>query len=153
MPLLTAAPGEHTNGYLLINANGGLNQMRAGICDMVAVARIMNVILVVPTLDHSSFWADPSEFNDIFDVKHFIDTLQEDVQIVEALPDNYLGVDPIRKAPISWSKVLKKMSSLLHYDIKSNLPIWLEHQQSSLEALPAMSYSDFFCGGNVGSLL
>jgi len=94
-----------------------------------------------------------SEFNDIFDVKHFIDTLQEDVQIVEALPDNYLGVDPIRKAPISWSKVLKKMSSLLHYDIKSNLPIWLEHQQSSLEALPAMSYSDFFCGGNVGSLL
>jgi hypothetical protein len=94
-----------------------------------------------------------SEFNDIFDVKHFIDTLQEDVRIVEALPDNYLGVDPIRKAPISWSKVLKKMSSLLHSDIKSNLLIWLEHQQPFLEALPAMSYSDFFCGGNVGSLL
>ncbi|KAM7525561.1 hypothetical protein LguiA_015463 [Lonicera macranthoides] len=85
-----AVRGKSSNGYLLIATSGGLNQQRTGITDAVIVARILNATLVVPELDHHSFWKDDSNFNNIFDVDWFISFLAKDVTIVKRIPDKVM---------------------------------------------------------------
>lgn len=79
-----------SNGYLLIATSGGLNQQRTGITDAVVVARILNATLVVPELDHHSFWKDDSDFVNIFDVNWFINYLAKDVTIVKRVPEKVM---------------------------------------------------------------
>lgn len=105
------------NGYLMVSCNGGLNQMRAAICDMVAIARHLNVTLIVPELDKNSFWADPSEFQDIFDVDHFITSLRDEVRILKELPPRMkkrveLGMF-YSLPPISWSNISYYLHQIL----------------------------------------
>ncbi|KAK9707118.1 hypothetical protein RND81_07G173600 [Saponaria officinalis] len=98
-----------SNGFLMVSSNGGLNQMRAGICDMVTIARYLNMTLVVPELDKTSFWNDQSEFDDIFDVNYFIKSLKDEVNIIKELPSNLKkrvnSENLFSMPPISWSNM------------------------------------------------
>nr|CAB3472125.1 unnamed protein product [Digitaria exilis] len=124
-----------SNGYLRVTCNGGLNQMRAGKCDMVTIARHLNLTLVVPELDKRSFWADPRynlhitymsgevDFGDVFDVDHFINSLRDELMIVKELPLKLQLRTKKRlysMPPVSWSNET--------YYLKRILPLARKHK-------------------------
>lgn len=76
-----------SNGYIYVEANGGLNQQRTSICNAVAVAGYLNATLIIPNFHYHSIWRDPSKFNDIYNKDHFINTLKNDVRIVDNVPE------------------------------------------------------------------
>ncbi|CAM8938282.1 hypothetical protein QQ045_013989 [Rhodiola kirilowii] len=75
-----------SNGYIYIEANGGLNQQRTSICNAVAVAGYLNATLLIPNFHFHSIWRDPSKFSDIYDEEFFIEALKHDVRVVDQIP-------------------------------------------------------------------
>ncbi|KAK8655836.1 hypothetical protein V6N13_108402 [Hibiscus sabdariffa] len=123
LPPLAPPRKYKSNGFLKVSCNGGLNQMRAAICDMVTVARLLNLTLVVPELDKKSFWADPSDFEDIFNVRHFIDSLRDEVHIIKRLPKRFsrkYGFEAFKMHPVSWSNE--------KYYLEQILPLFSKHK-------------------------
>ncbi|XP_057536907.1 O-fucosyltransferase 8 isoform X2 [Amaranthus tricolor] len=84
---------KRSNGYILISANGGLNQQRVAVCNAVAVASLLNATLVVPRFLYSSVWKDPSQFGDIYQEEHFMNTLKDEVTITKELPQHLRSID------------------------------------------------------------
>ncbi|PKA66653.1 Uncharacterized protein AXF42_Ash003308 [Apostasia shenzhenica] len=77
------------SGFLQVFLDGGLNQQRMGLCDAVAVAKILNATLVIPHLEINPVWQDSSSFEEIYDVDHFINVLKDDITIIRELPPEY----------------------------------------------------------------
>ncbi|KAM0854481.1 hypothetical protein ACQ4PT_050407 [Festuca glaucescens] len=75
------------NGYIYVEANGGLNQQRTSICNAVAVAGFLNATLIIPNFHYHSIWRDPSKFSDIYDADHFVQRLKNDVRVVDKVPE------------------------------------------------------------------
>ncbi|KAK4338238.1 hypothetical protein RND71_042725 [Anisodus tanguticus] len=123
-PHFSSAERERSsNGYLLIATSGGLNQQRTGITDAVVVARILNATLVVPELDHHSFWKDESDFSNIFDVGWFTSYLANDVRIVKRVPEKVMT--SMEKPPYTM-RVPRKSEP--EYYLEQVLPILLRRR-------------------------
>ncbi|XVF63308.1 hypothetical protein PTKIN_Ptkin09bG0077600 [Pterospermum kingtungense] len=122
-----------SNGFLIIEANGGLNQQRLSICDAVAVAWLLNATLVIPIFHLNSVWRDSSKFGDIFDEEFFIHALRNHVNVVRELPE-----DVLQKFNNNISKIVnlrvKGWSSPAHY-LQKVLP--------KLQALGAVRIAPF----------
>ncbi|KAK1374653.1 O-fucosyltransferase family protein [Heracleum sosnowskyi] len=100
-----------SNGYIYVEANGGLNQQRTSICNAVAVAAYLNATLVIPEFRYHSIWKDSSEFKDIYDEEFFLRTLKNDVRVVDKVP-GYL-----------MERYDSNTSNLLNFKVKAWAPI------------------------------
>ncbi|KAL6876427.1 hypothetical protein ACP4OV_012999 [Aristida adscensionis] len=86
-------PDENNNGYILVSANGGLNQQRVAVCNAVVVAALLNATLVLPRFLYSSVWKDTSQFGDIYQEDYFVNYMKHDVRIVKDLPPHLQSPD------------------------------------------------------------
>ncbi|KAI0492083.1 hypothetical protein KFK09_026348 [Dendrobium nobile] len=110
------------SGFILVSANGGLNQQRVAVCNAVAIAAMLNASLVLPKFLYSSVWKDKSQFGDIYQEDYFINLLKDDVRIIKELPFHLQSLDlesigsqvsdmDIRKEskPLYFSKVIRPL--------------------------------------------
>ncbi|KAL4282308.1 hypothetical protein GQ457_03G010120 [Hibiscus cannabinus] len=103
-----------SNGYIYVEANGGLNQQRTSICNAVAVAGYLNATLLIPNFHFHSIWRDPSKFKDIYDEDYFISALKNDVQIVDKIPE-YIMERFDRNMTNVYNFRIKAWSSIQYY--------------------------------------
>uniref|UniRef100_A0A0E0M147 O-fucosyltransferase family protein n=1 Tax=Oryza punctata TaxID=4537 RepID=A0A0E0M147_ORYPU len=150
-------------GYIQVFLDGGLNQQRMGICDAVAVAKVLNATLVIPHLEVNPVWKDTSSFEEIFDVDHFINTLKAEVSIVKVLPKEFswstreyygtgIRATRIKTAPVhaSASWYLENVSPILQsYGIAAIAPF---SHRLAFDDLPA-DIQHLRCKGHSGELI
>ncbi|ONK66093.1 uncharacterized protein A4U43_C06F4080 [Asparagus officinalis] len=72
-----------------------------------------------------------SDFKDLFYWKHFIETLKDEVHIVDKLPVSREKIEPFTKAPICWSKVNYYKSDVLPL-LKQHKVMYFTHTDSRL---------------------
>ncbi|CAL0325863.1 unnamed protein product [Lupinus luteus] len=120
-------PNEGKNGYILVTANGGINQQRVAICNAVVVARLLNSTLAIPKFMYSSVWRDVSQFSNIYQEEHFINYLTPDIRIVRELPKELQSLDLEAIGSVVTDVDMEKEAKPSYY-LKHILPIILKNQ-------------------------
>ncbi|KAK2983457.1 hypothetical protein RJ640_024453, partial [Escallonia rubra] len=126
---------KNSTAFILISANGGLNQQRVAasnllclqVCNAVAVASLLNATLVIPKFLYSNVWKDPSQFGDIYQEEYFTNTLKNDVDIVKELPPHLRSLDLVAiGSQITDAEIPKEASP--HEYVEIILPLLLQNE-------------------------
>ncbi|KAM0914435.1 hypothetical protein ACQ4PT_011609 [Festuca glaucescens] len=118
---------EGTNGYIIISANGGINQQRVAICNAVTISRLLNATLVIPKFLYSNVWLDKSQFGDIYQEDYFIKYLKSDIRIVKELPLELQSLDlEAIGSLVNDADVMKEAKPSIY--VKKILPILLKNR-------------------------
>ncbi|KAI3741642.1 hypothetical protein L1987_59316 [Smallanthus sonchifolius] len=117
---------QSNTGYILVSANGGLNQQRVAVCNAVAVASLLNATLVIPRFLFSNVWKDPSQFGDIYQEEYFMKTLKDEVNIVKDLPPHLKSLDFKEIGSLITDADISKEATPVEY-IENILPLLLKN--------------------------
>lgn len=115
------APDYH-NGFIYAKIYGGFEKIQSSICDLVAVARLLNATLVIPEIQATTRAKGISSkfksFSYLYDEDQFISALSSDVAIVRGLPKD------LREArkKIKFPTVSPKNSATPEYYVTEVLP-------------------------------
>ncbi|CAN6443700.1 unnamed protein product [Victoria cruziana] len=115
------------SGFIMVSANGGLNQQRVAVCNAVAVASLLNATLVLPRFLYSTVWKDGSQFGDIYQEEYFINSLREDVSIVKELPPHLQLIDVEAVGSLITDMDIAKESKPFQF-VEKVLPLILKNQ-------------------------
>ncbi|KAL8032436.1 hypothetical protein ABFS82_13G095000 [Erythranthe guttata] len=125
--LKRAGTVNNRTGFILVSANGGLNQQRVAVCNAVAVASLLNATLVIPRFLYSNVWNDPSQFDDIYQEETFTNILKDDIDIVKELPSYLKSIDLKSIGSLITDSDLAKEATPDEY-INNILPILLRNK-------------------------
>ncbi|CAL9114802.1 unnamed protein product [Musa textilis] len=95
-------PGQQ-NGLIYAKIFGGFVKIRSSICDLVAIARLLNATLVIPEIQQSVRSKGISKkfksFSYLYDEEQFIAALLDDVIVIKSLPTDLKEARKRRKFP------------------------------------------------------
>ncbi|BAF16473.2 Os05g0132500 [Oryza sativa Japonica Group] len=113
---------DYHNGFIYAKIYGGFEKIQSSICDLVAVARLLNATLVIPEIQATTRAKGISSkfksFSYLYDEDQFISALSSDVAIVRGLPKD------LREArkKIKFPTVSPKNSATPEYYVTEVLP-------------------------------
>ncbi|GLJ32796.1 hypothetical protein SUGI_0660380 [Cryptomeria japonica] len=98
------AASWHNNGFIFVKLQGGFQEIRTSICDVVAVARLLNATLVIPELQETTSTKRISlkfkSFGYLYNEEQFIAALINDVLIVKSLPKRFKTARKNNELPV-----------------------------------------------------